>query len=517
MQKVLFALFPIGVIIFISFAFVACQNQHGENAHDAEGNHISAAEASTMEALAYTMYSAKTEIFVEFKPLVVGEESRFAAHLTRLGKNFIALTEGKVTVRLQVNGAEMENVTEMPSQPGIFRMALTPTASGTGKIIFDIVTKDYTDQFVIEPVTVFENEKLAITDQESAAVVVGNDITYLKEQAWKVEFANEPAHRLPFSEVIKTTGQIQTAPGDEITVASQSAGIVKFTSKNLIVGGRIGAGDGLFAVSSSGYNQSNLDAQYAEAKANRDKYKADLDRAEELVKDKIISQREYLDRSLAYQNAQTILNALGKNYSAGNGVRISAPLGGFIKSILVNPGQSVEAGQPLAIISKNGRLVLRADVSQKYFNKLPTFASANFRTEYSDTTYNTADLHGRMLSYGKSADASSNFVPVFFEIDNLSAFVPGSFAEIFLKSAAAPNALVIPKSALIEEQGVFYAFVQTGGESFQKRELKLGPTDGVLVQVFSGIMEGERVVTKGAYQIKLSIASGTLPTHGHEH
>jgi multidrug efflux pump subunit AcrA (membrane-fusion protein) len=88
---------------------------------------------------------------------------------------------------------------------------------------------------------------------------------------------------------------------------------------------------------------------------------------------------------------------------------------------------------------------------------------------------------------------------------------------VFLKTTTIKNALVIPYSALIEEQGVFYAYVQTAGESFQKRELKLGISDGLLVQVLSGLSEGERVVTKGAYQIKLSQASGTMPAHGHEH
>jgi multidrug efflux pump subunit AcrA (membrane-fusion protein) len=76
---------------------------------------------------------------------------------------------------------------------------------------------------------------------------------------------------------------------------------------------------------------------------------------------------------------------------------------------------------------------------------------------------------------------------------------------------------VIPVSALVEEQGIFYVYVQTEGESFQKRELKLGANDGKKVQVLSGLTEGERVVTKGGYQIKLAQASGILPAHGHEH
>ena len=71
--------------------------------------------------------------------------------------------------------------------------------------------------------------------------------------------------------------------------------------------------------------------------------------------------------------------------------------------------------------------------------------------------------------------------------------------------------------ALMEELGIFYVYVQLGGESFQKREIKIRASDGEKVEVLSGIKEGERIVTKGAYQIKLSAASGKLPAHGHEH
>jgi membrane fusion protein, heavy metal efflux system len=95
--------------------------------------------------------------------------------------------------------------------------------------------------------------------------------------------------------------------------------------------------------------------------------------------------------------------------------------------------------------------------------------------------------------------------------------IPGSFAEVYLKTVPIYNALVIPASALVEEQGIYYVYVQTGGESFEKREIKLGANDGEKVQVISGLAEGERIVTKGAYQIKLAQASGAMPGHGHEH
>ncbi|MBC8045500.1 MAG: efflux RND transporter periplasmic adaptor subunit, partial [Fimbriimonadaceae bacterium] len=192
-------------------------------------------------------------------------------------------------------------------------------------------------------------------------------------------------------------------------------------------------------------------------------------------------------------------------------------MGGYIKNIFVSEGQFVTAGQPLASISKNKKLILQANVSQKYFDKLSSITSANFKTTDSENILSTEELNGRVIAYGKSANETTPFIPVTFEIDNAGNIIPGSIAEVYLKSFPVPDALVIPVSALIEEQGNFFVYVQIEGESFQKREIKIGATDGKSVQVISGITEGERVVTKGAYQIKLSSASGTLPAHGHEH
>ena len=89
--------------------------------------------------------------------------------------------------------------------------------------------------------------------------------------------------------------------------------------------------------------------------------------------------------------------------------------------------------------------------------------------------------------------------------------------EVLLKTNVIKGALVIPYSALLEEQGNHFAYVQTSGEGFQKRELEIGANDGMNVQVLAGIKEGERVVIKGGYQIKLATMSGKMPAHGHEH
>ena len=472
-------------------------------------------EANGLEPLVYTLYSEKTELFVEFKPLTVGSTSRFATHLTLLGDDFLPVTKGKVSVSLIVGNDFLKAVADSASSPGIFRLALKPTIAGKGKLIFDITTDNYTDRIVIDNITVYPDEQTALKNQSPESG--SNEVTYLKEQAWKVPFANAPVQLTEYSSIIKTSGLVTSAPGDEAVVSAKSDGIVKFANKNLTVGSPISAGTSMFTISGGGVAQGNIDASYQQTLATYNQAKANYERAKELVKDQIVSQREYLDAKVAYENAQTAFNMISKNYSAGSGQRNAAVISGYITSIHVSEGQFVTAGTPLATISKNQRLLLQANVSQKYFNLLPAITSANFKVAGSEEVHNTQALNSRVVSYGRNAGTGAAFVPILFEIDNKINIIPGSAVEFYLRSSPVPNALVIPVSALMDEQGNYFVYVQTGGESFEKRELQLGTSDGENVQVLNGLKEGERVVTKGAYQIKLSTASGTLPAHGHEH
>src|SRR5687768_3190125 len=100
-----------------------------EHAHNADGSH-----PNELPSLSYTVYSDSVELFVDFKPLIVGKTSRFAAHVTRLGDSFLPLTEGSVTVSLVVGTSGLKNTADSASSPGIFRPALQPASAGTGKL-----------------------------------------------------------------------------------------------------------------------------------------------------------------------------------------------------------------------------------------------------------------------------------------------------------------------------------------------------------------------------------------------
>src|SRR5688572_5858445 len=119
-------------ISWLVLSLMACTNQTSdEHAHNADGSHPGEAG---LQSVSYTLYADSSELFVEFKPLVVGTTSKFAAHLTRLGENFTPFTEGTVTVNLLVGNKGIRNSVTAPSSPGIFRLALQPTQAGVGKL-----------------------------------------------------------------------------------------------------------------------------------------------------------------------------------------------------------------------------------------------------------------------------------------------------------------------------------------------------------------------------------------------
>lgn len=501
-MKTLSILMALFAVLFVSCADESADN-HGHE-HLTDG----------LETLVFTKYSKKTELFVEFKPLVVGTKSNFAAHFTILGEQFLPLTKGKVAVSLIIGESGLRHSVDTANSPGIFRLALVPKSAGRGKLVFDIETESYTDQIVLENIMVYTDKHAALDNPTQSEI--SDEIIYLKEQAWKVEFANAPAVKMSFSDIIKTSGQILPAPGDEMVITASASGIVSFVGNKTIIGSEVSRNTVLFSISGGNLAKNNLDADYREAKANYDKTKADFERAKELVKDNIISEAAFLQAKNDFENAQNVYNAIAKNYSF-SGRTIGSPIGGFVKNILVNEGQFVETGTPLALVSKNKKMLLQANVSQKYFDKLPTITSANFKPIGSEKVYDTRILNGKKISFGKSTTSNSAFLPIIFEIDNTGNFISGVATEVFLKSSPIPDAVVIPVSALMEEQGNYYVYVQLGGESFQKRKIKIGVSDGEHIQILSGVNEGERVVTKGANQIKLSSASGKLPAHGHEH
>lgn len=315
-----------------------------------------------------------------------------------------------------------------------------------------------------------------------------------------------------FEQVIKTSGQVLAAQGDESVAVATVAGVVSFHGK-VTEGMSIGKGSTLLTISSSNIADGD---PVQRARIAYEISKKEYERMKALVKNKIVSDKDFAQAEQNYENARISYEALAKGNTKG-GQAISSPIGGYVKNILVKEGDYVTIGQPLVSVTQNRRLFLRAEVSEKYYPYLRTIGSANFKTPYDNKVYALKELSGRLLSFGKSAGDNSFYVPVTFEFDNKGDIIPGSFVEVYLLSTPMENVISLPRTALTEEQGLFFVYLQLDEEGYKKQEVTLGADNGQSVQILTGVKAGDPVVVSGAYQVKLASASNAIPAHSHEH
>ena len=117
-----------------------------------------------------------------------------------------------------------------------------------------------------------------------------DEIIFTKAQAAKTEFEVQQIQPTTFHGVIKTSGQILPAPGDESVIVATANGIVSYNHK-ITEGAPVSKNQILFHISSKHLGEGDY---YSKVKANYEKAKAEYERAQALIKDRIISQKEYL-------------------------------------------------------------------------------------------------------------------------------------------------------------------------------------------------------------------------------
>ncbi|MBQ8061987.1 MAG: efflux RND transporter periplasmic adaptor subunit [Bacteroidales bacterium] len=348
-------------------------------------------------------------------------------------------------------------------------------------------------------------------ENETEAHAHGDEIKISPERQAALGIVTDIVTKTEFSEVIRTSGQIASSTGDEMTVVAKSEGIVNL--QGLSEGSAVGKGARIATISSKEIGSGD---KLAKARITYETAKKEYERDLQLSKDNIVSESHVDQSRLEYEYAKAEYEALAAGAGTSGGIVVTSPLSGFIKSLNVRSGDYVETGAPIATVSQNRRLRLRADLSEKYFGKLGQIRDANFVTSYSDKVYSLKELGGRLASYGRASDGDF-FIPVTFEFDNKGDFVPGSFVEVYLLASGSETCITVPLKAVVEDQGVNYVFVKDDDRDFIRREVTLGASDGVRVPVTKGLEEGETVVVEGAVHVKLAGVSSVPAGHTHNH
>ncbi len=341
----------------------------------------------------------------------------------------------------------------------------------------------------------------------------GEGIAFTKQQAEAAGLKVEVVQKGSFSGVIKTAGHIQAPKGSEAIVVATSAGVLYYTDPSIVEGVAVTTGKTLAGISAKKLQDGD---PLLKAKLAYETALAEYERAKRLIDDKIVSAKDFEQIRLRYETAKTTYEGQAQGMT-DKGASLTSPIAGYLKQLLVPNGAYVEVGQPVAIVTQTRRLQLRAEVSERDYAQLTKVSNANFRPTYTDKLYKTADLNGRLVAYGKAAtDEASFYIPVTFEFDNVGDIVPGSYTEVYLLTSPEEGVISIPISALTEEQGLYYIYIQLCDEEYEKRGVTLGRRDGERVEILHGLHDGERVVTHGAYQVKLASVSTAIP-HGHSH
>lgn len=495
-----------------AFLCTACHNG-AESGHDHDHDHAHD-HGHGIEPVYVILYSPSYEIYAESHPLIAGEEVQMKVHLSSI-PDFRPVEGASLSAVLKTADGEVSATAEADRTGGIYTLPLAPAKDGEAELSFKIG-----DETVSTPVTVFHCEHDALEaqeDHEGEFEAGPNRVVFSKEQSWKVDFATEMCRTENIGQVISAAAQVLPSQNGTHSIIAKAPGIVTIAGGSLLPGTPAHKGKAVLYIGSRGLADANMDVRYNEAKSEYERALGEYERKSKLVESRIVSQSELGQAKAEYETAKAVFENLESNYSDG---RFSAvpDIDGSISEVFVSNGEYVEVGQVLATVTNSSRLIVEAKVQPKWHKALANIKGANFRFYSDDRTWTLEELGGRVLSVGQATLSGSPLLPVCFEIPNKAGAMPGTFADVWIKTAGSGERVSVAKEAIVEEMGSYFVYKQITPEIFEKTQVSIGATDGIRTEILSGLSDGERVVCRGAVIVKLAQAAGGLDPHaGHNH
>ena len=484
-----------------------------------------------LPTLDVTHWTDKTEMFVEYPPLVSEQTALFAIHLTHLA-DFQAVTSGQAKIEFvpDAGGQSHVLVGPAPSRPGVFRVEDVPPPAGRYRWALLLEGPDLSDRHELGAITVFPDEATAMVDAEHQSAEDSAAITYLKEPQWANEFATALVQEADVRTSIRLPATVRPLPGGEVIVAVPAAGRLA-ADVLLSIGDRVRPGQVLARLEprlAACVDRATLAAEAAEAQASLDAARVGLARAEMLLEARAVPARRVEDARRAMQVAEARREAAqarlaqrdetlrsGGGSAASNAFVLRAPIAGRLAEVMATLGASYEEGAPLFRIVRTDRVELEVQVPAA---DVPVARQADRVALEIPGLPDPLVLEPEHVYDSGVIDAATRALAIQMEIENPGErLLVGQVATAVLYTRDRMRLPVVPAAAVLMEAGQPYVFVQLGGESFARRVIEIAARDGDLVGVRSGVAPGERVVTRGAYEVQLASAATGLPAEGHVH
>jgi RND family efflux transporter MFP subunit len=479
------------------------------------------------EALSVTRWTDKTELFAEYPPLVAGGTSRFAIHLTRLD-SFKPIAQGSVEVRLQGGPGQTEIFrVDAPSRPGIFGVDVKPAHAGKRAIVITLKAEGLDDAHRAGDVDVHPSTEAAQAAARGSGEAAPG-ISFLKEQQWSLDFGTAIVRVQAVRESIRVPARLEARPGGAADVVAPIDGRLTRVVE-IPPGADVSRGQELARLlpppSVPGdlpqLQRTRAEAQSSLMLATRDRERAErltsagaapekrLDEARS-VEEQARARFAAAEASLAQYDAA---RAGGATDAEGSFV-VRAPLSGVIAQRNATTGANVAAGTVLFRVIDASLVQLVGQIPEAEADRARRAGAAEI--EIAGQPHRI--LAGRLVSTGKVLDQQSRTLPIIFAFDNRTLGIPVGQALFLhlLMDTTAPKP-VVPAAAIVDDAGRPIVFVQREGETFERRAVTLGPRSGDVVQITDGVKPGDRVVTTGAYLVRLASLSMSVPAHGHVH
>lgn len=500
---------------------LACNRAPGD-AHEHEHGHSHAGDHAVhdeeVEPVAITRWTDRHELFVEFPPPVANQPVRFHAHVTRLD-GFQAVVQGAFRVRFLHGGAVVKeaSITGV-ARPGIF----TPEGTAPGEGIYDLEmvydvegTRD-----------VFECGQIAIgkTAPPADEAVPSSTIMFLKESQWKIPFATAWATERTLTRNIELPAVVEPAPASQSTITAPVAGRVFYaTGLTIAEGAQVSAGAvlGTLVPVVTGEDLGQLHASVDQLRIAREQLTRELARQDELLEKGLTTQlvrteaANRLEANAAQLKAAELRLSRVTAPGQQGGVAIKSPSNAMITHVAARNGQTVAAGDTVLQLVDTRRVLVRARFIARSDLSDGSATPVALRLA-NGTEVDLAALHAKLVSASPVVDAQTRASTWSVEVPSTPVpLPPGASAVLTVRAGAPVTGVAVPRSAVVEINTRPFVFVQTEGEAFEKRAVVPGITDGDVVQIVSGVAAGERIVTRGAFDIHLSSLMGTVESHRH--
>lgn len=478
-----------------------------------------APDAQEPEPWAVTAWGQRYEIFAEAGPLVAGVVSTSHTHVTVL-EGFAPLTTGVVSaVLIDSTGSTSSFTQKQALRAGIFSVEIKPTAAGVYKLEFHVQGAGGTERIpsgrvrvgvpsqpggLIEPPA-----KPALTAGQVAAPATGEAISFLKEQQWRIPFATVWAESGTLRPSVSGPGRVRPAAGGEAILTAPLDGVVA-AQRQFYVGSLVSRGGTAAELRprvASGRTLAEIQSEWTLAKDR-------LGRLERLFIAEAVSRAE-LDRARA--NVGRLQAESDAVRGVGRTIAVIAPFAGRIAEVMVTPGQAVEAGASLARLVQIDPLWIELGLRPEQAHG-PEFKPVGLVIQGGpeQAPLSFADRSIRFVSMAPEVDRSTGLVQAILEVRGAKSLRVGSAVQVEVLLAGSRSGIVLPSEAIVDDAGVAVVYVQSEGESFERREVTIVARQGdrVLVQA---IRSNDRIVTRGAAAIRRSAQMSSGEIEGHVH